>query len=525
VFQFWGAGLRDTINIGSRVTFDIGARMDGAVYRSYNPFCFFNGCAANPQDVDPSTVTPQYTQPSVFEPRGSLAVQITKNDALRFSYGRSVNLIPGQGYGTPFQIFNMPSQLNYIPALDSAAAPECGNNLNASRVSATNPAGLVQCQTYGQQLYWSNDQQDAPDVGGTLPPIYNNYDVAYQHQFANGMGLRLTGFYKRGYNVATLLLLHASAPDPNTGVPNIVIYGGGSSGVERTTGSEFYFTLPDRREGFSGYLSATYINSFSNIPPGSSGEEGVDPLYNASTAANNLLFHVGYLAPVTAHAGLVYRTHGFRVNPIFSYDNGYPIGVGNLTAFGANGFVVGYLNGKPTQVTQTNLGLASPCVYVSSCGNTGATSLATNYVDPANPGSYLNPNIAATRGTNEGNDAGALRSHDRLGIDLDLEYELNKRSTLGAYIGNVFNNPYGLSALSNGIEPFANNRYQAVANGVAGPMTGTTSSGFYNGTVPVQNSYNGGVANYPTYDCGYCAYVLPPGGTGRSLRFYYQLKL
>jgi hypothetical protein len=519
--HYWGAGLRDTIQFGSSVTFDIGGRIDGASYYSYNPYCFFSTCASNPQDVDPTTITTAVTQPSVFQPRASLAVQLSRRDAVRFSYGRSVNLIPGQGYGTPFQLYGAPSQLNYIPALDSAAAPECGNSINSSR-APTGPGSyaFVQCQTYGQQLYWSNDQSDAPDVGGTLPPIYNNYDVAFQHQFKNGMGLRLTGFYKRGYQVATNTVVQViQTADP---AAPLVIYGASSKGIEKTTGSELYFTLPDRREGFSGFLTATYINSFSNIPPGSSGEQGVSPVYNGAAAANNVFYRVGYISPVTARAGLSYRTHGFKVNPIFAYDQGYPVSIGNTVPFGASTGGASFLNGGPTIVTTTNLGLAKPCAFVS-CPT--SINVPPNYVDPAFPGSYLNPNIAATRGTNEGGNTGSVLSHNRLGVDIDFEYELDKRQTFGMYVGNVFNNPYGVSAFTSGLEPFANSRYQAVANGVAGPMTGTVSTGFYNGNVPVQNSYNGGSANFAGYDCGYCAYVLPPSGTGRTLRFYYQLKL
>ena len=524
-YQFWGAGVRDQISLGSKLKLDIGARFDGANYKQSNQYCFFAACQGNnSQDVDPATVTRQYTNPSVFEPRGAIAYQFDKNDSARFAYGRSVNLIPGQGFGTPFQIFGMPTQFNYIPALDSAAAPECGNNLNTARQTPTNPQGLVQCQTYAQQTYWSADQLDAPDVGGTLPPIYNNFELAFQHQFSNGMGLRLTGFTKRGYNVATLLLLRASGIDPTSGAPTVVIYGGGSSGIEKTTGGELYFTLPDRKEGFSGFLSATYLNSFSNIPAGSSGEEGVNPIYSPASAANNLLYHVGYIAPITARAGLTYRHKGWRFNPIFAFDNGFPIGVGNTTAFGSNSATPGFLNGTPLVVKATNLGLANPCVYVSSCGNAAATALSPNFVDPSYAGSYLNPNIAATRGTNEGGNAGNLLSKARLGVDFDIEYMLDARSTVGLYIGNVFNNVYGLSAGGNGIEPFPNNRYQAVGDGVAGPMTGTVATGIP-GPTGVQNNYNGGAYNYTSVDCGQCAYIEPAAGAGRTFRFYYQLKL
>ena len=65
-YQFWGIGLRDQIAVTSQLKLDIGGRFDGANYKQSNAFCFFASCLANnSQDVDPSTVTPQYTNPTV----------------------------------------------------------------------------------------------------------------------------------------------------------------------------------------------------------------------------------------------------------------------------------------------------------------------------------------------------------------------------------------------------------------------------------------------------------------------------
>jgi hypothetical protein len=331
------------------------------------------------------------------------------------------------------------------------------------------------------------------------------------------MGLRLTGFYKRGYEIGDFTPITFGPPGPD-GNPSYTIYAAASTGIERTTGAEMYFTLPAVSKGFSGFVSATYINALSNIPPGASGEEGVSPVYSAAAGANNVFYRVAYISPLVARSGLSYKTGRFKISPVLAFNNGFPVTVGNTTPLGINGGGVGYLNGSPTIVPSSNLGLAIPNAYVAGAPNGAA--ITPNYVDPANPGNYLKPNIAATRGTNEGNNAGSTLSRPRMGLDMSFEYSLTPKSLIGFYVSNVFNNPYGLSALQSGVQPNPNNRYQAVANGVAGPQTGTSSTTFGTAT-----NYLYGGGPYQQIDCGQCAYVVPAAGTGRRMRVYYQMQL
>ena len=106
-YQFWGAGLRDVIQVGPNLRIDLGGRFDGANYKQVaNQYADPNfQTPNNPQDVDPATVTPQFTNPSVFQPRIGFSYQITKNTSLRAEFARTTNLIPGQGFGTPFRTY------------------------------------------------------------------------------------------------------------------------------------------------------------------------------------------------------------------------------------------------------------------------------------------------------------------------------------------------------------------------------------------------------------------------------------
>ena len=214
------------------------------------------------------------------------------------------------------------------------------------------------------------------------------------------------------------------------------------------------------------------------------------------------------MSPFVINIGAQYKTHnGFRINPVISYDRGFPIGVGNSIA-SANPFG-GYGN-----LPQSNLNPPSLSGYT---GITGAFN-ATNYVDPVNPGTIIKPNIAATRGTPETSSAGGILSKPRLNTNLTFEFTHNK-STYGFLIQNLFGNQFG--------EPIPNPYYQPVATGIAGAQTGQTSA-----AIPGTLTYAyGGFRNIPNYIYGQSAYVLPFGQIGSNVntpltfRAYYQLSL
>jgi hypothetical protein len=206
--------------------------------------------------------------------------------------------------------------------------------------------------------------------------------------------------------------------------------------------------------------------------------------------------------------GVQYKTHnGFRINPVLSYDRGFPIGVGETVA--ASSPFGGYAN-----LPQSNL---EPPILSGYSSITG-TFNATNYVDPVNPGTIFKPNIAATRGTPETSSAGGILSRPRLNTDVTFEFTHN-RSTFGLLVQNLFANPYG--------EPIPNPYYQPVSNGIAGAQTGQT-----NAAIPGTITYQyGGFRNIPSSIDGQAAYVLPIGSLGANInhpltfRAYYQLSL
>ncbi|HEV3088655.1 MAG TPA: TonB-dependent receptor [Candidatus Elarobacter sp.] len=420
-----------------------------------------------------------YRTSSTLEPRLGIAYQYNPSNSLTFNYGRSVAIPP-----IAFVDARVPrSQYNAFRGVPSDSNI-CG------------PTGDRVCRDYADQMYWSNQNAGAGvPIEPAKPSTFNNYDMSFQHDFGHGLSAKLTPFYRRGYDV----LANFSSPLVQNG--HVVVDANGNPqfsspltsnlGSSFTTGVEFYMTKTSAY-GLSGTLSLTYINEFTNVVPLSSASEDFFPSIPAASLFQGNLYRVGFVSPFNGVAALQYKWRsGWRVNPIVGFNVGYPLGSGNITAF--------TFNGKNYNLPQTNV------------TNQISPVLATQYVDPANPGSVFHPNIAATRGTPEKNSPGGVLSAPRINVaDLDIEYNKpGTRSTVGVLVTNLFNQIYA--------QPQLNQRWQAVATGISGPKTGTSSSSVLYPQL--------GYRNYPSYGFGNQPYLILPNGIPTQFRFYYQLSL
>jgi hypothetical protein len=375
----------------------------------------------------------------------------------------------------------------------------CGSGKNAS-LQSTNPkapnyspyAPYWQCANFAQQVYWLYDQNfDAPDLGGALPAVYNNYDFTYQHQFAGGYGLRITPFYKLGTNLPSFALLTGLAA-------GAAVFTVNNEGINRTTGLELGLTTPEHRYGFSGFFSATYQNVIGSTPPLIGGEDAL-PINGSGSLGLGDTYRAGYVSPLSARIGGQYKTkNGFRFVPTLQYDRGYPYSLGNTIATNCAPF---------TNAIQVNYGCA--VTQIPGFQSQSGTSNSTNYLDPANPGTTSKPNIAWTRGTPATSSSGGVLWASNLQANFTTEYDFHG-TTIGLAIKNLFGNSY------NGQVPIINPYYQPVANGLSGPKTGVNP---YNGLTPAY-------ANIPTdaYAFSNGAYLLLPNQP-MTLNFYLQRKI
>jgi hypothetical protein len=522
--QEYGAYLRDQFT-ANKLHLDAGLRFDGLNWKQgANPFNSQPGALFNPDDVPvgigpgnpPNFLRDNVVHPKFIEPRLAAAYEFDPNDSFRAGYGRSVIFPNAQSLGTPMYLSGLPSNvLSLAPTpgtnTSDPATWTCGatNPQWAASQSAANYAGggsRWQCKTYGQELYWELDQNfDAPDVGNNQPQTTSNTDLTYQHQFKNGLSAKLTTYYKREFNVPAFSII--SQVLNAQGVPISQVFGVDNVGINKTSGVEFGLQTADKPTGFAGYVSATYTNVIDSVPPLVASEDSLPLIPSASLILGDE-YRAGYVSPFVINLGVQYKTHnGFRINPVLSYDRGFPIGVGNTIA-SASPFG-GYAN-----LPQSNL---NPPALAGYTGITGSFN-ATNYVDPVNPGTIIKPNIAATRGTPETSSPGGILSRPRLNTNVTLEYTHN-RNTFGFLVQNLFGNQFG--------EPIPNPYYQPVATGIAGAQTGQTSA-----AIPGTLTYSyGGFRNIPNYIYGQSAYVLPLGQIGSNVnipltfRAYYQLSL
>lgn len=535
-FQQFGIGLRDQWTPNERLTLDYGLRLDGQNLK-WAGNTMLNKDLSNTADIGTgyATLSNSYLYPRVIEPRIALSYLVTQHDSMRFSYGRSASFFFGQTAGTPTSITGVAPILWEIPAKDAGSptynpldgeGPACGSGwhppgqgLNGTYVPNPNVywsgAGTVgtvgnyfQCANYAQSVYWAFDQAyAAPDIGGQTVATYNNYDLAWSHQFKNGWGTKLTGYARRGYNTYQTVLLNAGPPDPVTGQQSAGSFQERQVGTTKTYGLEFMLTTPDRPYGWGGFLTMNYVNALTTTPPVSNSDSL--PAVAQYLYQTGALFHASYLPPLSAVAGIQYKTKGgLTINPIITANDGIPFGVGNTSY----GFVNGVLYQIPTGNLGSNLPYAGP-------GQPLQAYNAECYNDPAFPGSYFKPKYVACRGDHESTLAGQTLTPPSASMDLSMEYT-HRRITYGIYVTNVFNNYRS--------EAGVNQAWQPVATGVGGAQTGQYSGAYptqlQNGTLTPNPLYQAGARNAPAFN----QYWLPFPQLyipGQTWRFYMQFAL
>jgi hypothetical protein len=493
--QDFGFYVKDTFSATDRLKIDMGLRLDGVNNRL--PACNINTCQPTSTGTfadgspDPSKDRFDYAKdtvtPRVLQPRLGAAYQIGRNDSVRASYGRSVEFTPlafmdvSNGMQGVAQFAGVPSR----DPLTGKPATFCGTTGNRL------------CANYADQLFWEMQNTiNGTPIQPAKPTTYNNYEISYSHQFPHAVSVKLTPFYRKSYDATALTRQQIVV----NGVPQVDQFGSPVLGPSITTnlgksqisGVEFFMTK-EAAYGFSGSLSLTYQNEFSNVVPTSASEDFF-PSIPPDSLALGKLYRVGFLSPFVGTLALNYKTRsGWRINPTIFYNHGYPTGVGTLTA--AN------VNGKSVNVPNTN---------VTNPAQLGGTTGAYAYVDPQNPGTVFNPNIDATRGTPNGVDPGSILSKARLQpVQLAIEYSspLHPKNTVGVLVTNLFNNYYS--------DPALNTRYQPVATGSGAPYSGYTSLATVPGAYPGLYNYTSRQGNLP--------YLLTASRAPRTVQFYYQL--
>ena len=440
----------------------------------------------------PVATFPQLTNlsrnPLIPEPIFAATYRLGANDSVRASWGRSVNF-PTLG------LVDFSANINYFGGLNNkffsipsnVAGPACGALTDQ------------QCANYAEQLYWDNAREFAGGVPlmPVRPTVFVNADFSWEHQFTrgflNGISFKLTPWYRKAQDETALV----STPkivggivltNPITGAIIFNPSTANNLGKNQATGVEMQFTK-EQTYGLSGQVSFTYQNELSSVIPASSSEDFYPSIPSQSVLLGNI-YRVGFLSPFVASFDFSYQTHnGWRISPQTQWNIGYPVGPGFITS--------AFINGQPYNVPFTN---ACP-----GCSATGTGQ----FVDPMNPGSFFAPNVAANKGIPMGNANGGKLSHPSSITNLTIEYNAPKTWTAGVEVFNLFGALYG--------GPSLNGRWQPVANGIGGPLSGQNATGY-------QFPQYGMISNYGSLRYGQNAYIDTPSGL-RSFVFYFQVKM
>jgi len=468
----------DTYSPTDRLKFDLGIRVDTAHSLGYPGVVAPNGQST----LNPDTVTPE-----VIEPRVAANFQLNPRNAIRVSYGRSVQFGPLLQNNRVI-IRSVFDSFNNVPV--NPADPLTGADIT----SICGRDYRQMCGSYADQLYSLYQRRAGVPFQPTLPETFSNWDATYSHDFGHNIGMRVTPFYRRGFDaiVRTRDVIGFRQPGnaPILG-PTLAT----NKGVDSATGVEFYITK-DAPVGLSGTLSMTYQNVFSNVIPGSASEDFFPTVPTASLALGNL-YRVGYLSPFVGTLALQYKTRaGWRLSPQITYDRGYPLGTGTQTAV--------FINNRAVNIPNTDY-----------TGNSLAGVSYCQYTDPLNPGSVFNPNISATCGTAERANAGGILSRARFSTSVTLEYAPpKKRYTAGVTINNLFNQTFA--------EPALNGASQIVSTGVFGPQSPAVNQLY----LPYLGLGSGqSIAATPDYARPYSPYNIVHNASPRQFTFYYSLKL
>jgi len=515
--------VNDTWTPNARLKADVGLRYEGA--HLYHPAVYdLTTCTFTYQPLTWDTTNfdttkpiggancPKATFPDLsgvwdphfLEPRIAMSYRMGDNDSVRLSFGRSIRLPRDNAFenDSNFDYQDYAPGFSKIPSHwfdyggtypapwgpgPYANAAQCG----AANLNHDNLHYEVPCINYAEELAWDNASAggNAGVLSPLVPETFTNYDLSYGHQFSRGplrgVSFRVTPWYRRGYNSESRYAgpaTNASGKplfNPNGTVKNLPIALDASIGQDYADGGELLVTK-DNPHGISGFFSATYTNSFSTA----------GDVYGGTISPTGFLLgtpyaRINYISPFYSTLAISYTTRsGWRINPYVHYNVGYPRGAGLYTP--------AIYGGVANYVPVTNV-----------------TGIPVAYVDPANPGSALHPNIIATTGTDEGRYRYGALSHPYSTTDLTIEHASKRGDVIGFTIADVFN-----TTLWQG--PQANYyNWQPIATGISGPYSGVNPNSYL---FPQQ------FANTPYKYGGNMPYYNYPQNEGRTWYVYYRIK-
>jgi len=475
----WDVWLRDRWQPNERLTVIAGLRWDHEVIgmpadAAQQNTTYYYDDSGNLVTVPGQPIGTNVTQPQQWSPRLAASYEASSRDTFRMSAGENIEFAPLAALETVYK--NVPTSLQNCNLGNGCflALPGYGVTNNVTNLY----------QSVMLDLTTNNFAQYTP----VLPQTAVNYDFSWEHEFGQGVELRITPYYRKGFNYVV-----GNAPLLFTLPSGTPVYGPSkeeNAGINENTGVEFALQR-NTQYGFSGLLDATYDNTLANY------DSDFFPTVNAAALAANHFFHVTYVSPLSGTFNLVYNTRsGWHASMTMNYVYGYRYGVGTQT-FTFND------NGQPEQVPNSDL--------------VNSTNEAYYFTDPSNPGTIEHPNITGSRGTPEGSDPGSLFGPSIATFNFSVAHELGSgphNSEIGIRLENAFGN-YSPTTIPS-------NLYYA-PQGIG--SYGTTSGGQLSGYNTNQCAPHQTLACEPfMYNQSTGPYEAEPMGPPRLFTFYYSIK-
>ena len=177
-------------------------------------------------------------------------------------------------------------------------------------------------------------------VHNVQPQDSTNYDFSYEHDFKNGMSVKVSPFYRVTRGQILNLPVNPLQPTFETGY---------NFGAARISGSEFLIADNHQGDGWSGTLAATYTDSKIRFEAPIGGNNFIDTVNSQITNYNNFygthytLFDPnGYYPPSlfmspgntgpsydvawVVNLNATYQHKGWDFSPTFNYQSGNPYG-------------------------------------------------------------------------------------------------------------------------------------------------------------------------------------------------------
>jgi outer membrane receptor protein involved in Fe transport len=444
------------------------------------------------------------TRPSQLSPRIALSWQLGRSNVVRASFGKNIEFEPISAVQNSYRI-NPSFKSCDIPSGCFVTLPgfsaTCANGVDPANSNA--PCNGI--SNLYQQILADLNTNNFASFTPVVPQRAVNYDFSYEHDFGRGLDLKVTPYYRKGTDYVVTnsnLVLTLPSGTPVFGPARSV-----NAGVNTNTGVEFE-VQKQAQFGFSGFFDATYDNTFANY------DSDFFPSVNTAALAANHFYHVTYVSPLVATLVVAYDSpRGFHASLDVPFNDGYPYGVGKKTFVFMQCSLVPGCTGDPnanvpTQVLNTDLAATTP-------------QQAYYFTDPTNPGTMLNPNIVASRGTNEGDDPGTLRSPPVALFNVSVSQEIGhgpNNFQVGMRVLNLLGN-YTSAPTSTSLSTAGSNPYY-VPNGLGGygPGSGFNTNqcppGVVNqvGCEPFQNNYSP------------FAYENEASGQPRTFTFFVSMK-